>query len=215
MKGLKSVVWKLLNFIGIGGAINLHLESGLKEEGWFLSFRKKQSIDKNAQPIPWLTYAFINFLEPRLSQKFNLFEFGSGNSTLWYASRVAQVHSVEHDKAWLDLIKNKMPDNVQLLYQALSDENHYEKSVFHFQQNYHIIIVDGRKRNKCMEEALQCLTDDGVIILDNSNREQYQSGQALLAQNGFKKLDFWGMTPIAPNNSCTSVFYRTNNCLGI
>lgn len=215
MKGLKRVVWKLLNILRIGGAINLHLESGLKEDGWFLSFRKKQSIDKNAQPIPWLTYAFIKFLEPRLHDKLHIFEFGSGNSTLWYAQKAGYIHSVEHDKSWFDLIKNNMPSSVKLLYQDINDADNYEKSVYHFKENYHVVIVDGRKRNQCIGEALHCLTEDGVIILDNSEREKYHSGKELLAQNGFKRLDFWGMTPIAPNNSCTSVFYKATNCLGI
>jgi len=40
-------------------------------------------------------------------------------------------------------------------------------------------------------------------------------GQEVLKQDRFRRIDFWGMGPIEAANHCTSVFYRSNNCLGI
>ncbi|OJJ23994.1 FkbM family methyltransferase [marine bacterium AO1-C] len=215
MKGLKSVVWKLLNILGIGGAVNLHLQSGLKEDGWFLSFRKQQSIDKDSLPIPWLTYPFIKFLEPRLSSQMSLYEFGCGNSTLWYSARVREVKAVEHDKKWHQTISQSLPDNASVALKKLEDGNAYEASIITQEQAFDVIIIDGKKRNECVEFAFQALHPHGVIILDNSERNEYQPAKEMLEAKGFKRLDFFGPTPIVAITSCTSVFYRTNNCFNI
>ena len=43
-------------------------------------------IDKNSNPLPWVTYGFIDFISERLNKSIDVFEYGSGNSTLWYAT---------------------------------------------------------------------------------------------------------------------------------
>jgi hypothetical protein len=65
------------------------------------------------------------------------------------------------------------------------------------------------------EKAVECLKSDGVIIWDNSERKSYKKGVDLLKSKGFKQIEFQGMTPILPNISYTSVFYRDKNCLSI
>jgi len=47
-----------------------------------------------------MTYPAIRFLERRLSNSLEVFEFGSGNSTLWWAERVSRIDSCEHDAQW-------------------------------------------------------------------------------------------------------------------
>lgn len=215
MRKLKNIVWKLLNVIGIGGAINLHLGSGLKDDGWFVSYRTKQSVDKQGQPIPWLTYPFLKFLEPRLTTDMKLFEFGCGNSTIWYAQRVKNITSVEHNEKWFSQIKSKMPQNAQLMLKSLEEGTSYVKSVVDTADKYEVIIVDGRERNLSIEASFQAMTENGVLILDNSERESYSKGKTLLVEKGFKELAFWGIAPSVAHNTCTSVFYRENNCFNI
>ncbi|EAY26114.1 class I SAM-dependent methyltransferase [Microscilla marina] len=215
MRGLKNIVWKLLNFIGVGGAINLHLQSGLKDDGWFVSYHKKQSVDKNSKPIPWLNYPFIKFLETRLNKDMDIFEFGCGNSTIWYAQRVKRVTSVEHHEGWFNQIKAQIPQNAQLMLKKLEDDDSYEKSVRTSGDKYQVIIVDGRKRNESIKESLHSIADNGIIILDNSERDNYTSGKMTLTANGFKEIAFWGIAPSAAHNTCTSLFYRPNNCFNI
>ena len=50
--------------------------------------------------VPWLVFGAIDFLENYLTSTMNVFEYGSGGSTLFLASRVSHVFSVEHDKDW-------------------------------------------------------------------------------------------------------------------
>ena len=101
---IKQIIWNILIKLKIGGAVQLFLASGLLEDGWFESFNTKRSINKIGNPIPWCTYSFIKFIEPRLKKDFKVFEYGSGNSTLWYAKRVAEITSVENDFGWYNSV---------------------------------------------------------------------------------------------------------------
>ena len=55
-------------------------------------------------------------MEGRLKDDLNLFEFGSGYSTYFYAKKVLAVTSVEYDEDWFQIIKSDMPENVNLIY---------------------------------------------------------------------------------------------------
>jgi hypothetical protein len=215
MKRIKKVVWLLLNYTYIGGLLQLSLKSALKEAGWFKSFQRKEAIDNSGKPIAWCTYSFMHFIHPRLQNEFNVFEYGCGNSTIWYAKKVNSIKSVEHDKSWLNKIQSTMPANSTIVYKELIYGGDYSKEVGNSNQKYQIVIVDGRDRNNCLLNSISQLTDDGVVVFDNSNLRQYQTSISEVMQKGFKKIDFYGMTPIAPHESCTSIIYRQNNCLNI
>lgn len=211
---MKRFLWKILNTFKLGGPIQLYLNSQLKEDGWFNSFYKKESVDKNNNPIPWYSYPFIKFLEPRLKKEFSVFEYGSGNSTLWFSKYVKSVKAVEHDKTWYDKVKPKLPANAELIYREIENKN-YSKEISASGSKYDIIIIDGVDRNNCVYESVNLLSQNGVIILDNSERNDYKESIEFLFSKGFKKIDFWGMCPVTPINTCTSVFYKDDNCLGI
>ena len=85
----------------------------LLEQGWFNSFKTKTPLDKSGAPIPWLSYPCIDFLNERLNSNLKLFEYGSGNSTFFYAGKVHKVVSVEHDKNWYNKINKNLPSNVE------------------------------------------------------------------------------------------------------
>lgn len=212
---MKKIIWKGLNKLGFGAVVQLKLKSLLLEDGWLKSFHTKQSVDAKGEPLPWCTYAFIKFLEPRLKSTMRVFEYGCGNSTLWYAKRVASVAAVEHDKAWYEHLQTKVGGSVTLYHEQLEGEGAYSKKATTTDDNYHIIVVDGRERNNCVKNAMRALTEDGVIVFDNSQIESYQSSLQLLTTNGFRRIDFIGLTPIVAHENTTTIFYKDGNCLGI
>ena len=59
------------------------------------------------------------------------------------------------------------------------------------------------------------LTDDGVLILDDSNREEYYEIWKFYIQKGFREITFEGLKPNGFCNEHTTIFYRDNNCLHI
>jgi len=187
----------------------------IKDIGWFASVESGLPIDSSNCPIPWITYPAIDFLSNRIDKAFTVFEYGSGNSSKWWAKRTSHVYSVEHSREWYQQISAEHIDNLSLLYHELDNKHNYERSCQKTGQLFNIIVIDGRKRVNCMFLAKHSLTPNGIIILDNSERSRYKRGREHLIGKGFRFIDFWGMCPIVGIRSCTTIFYRENNCLGI
>ncbi|GIV43175.1 MAG: hypothetical protein KatS3mg035_0298 [Bacteroidia bacterium] len=209
---MKKLIWSLLNSLRIGPWVQLAIKSELIENGWHQSFIKKKSIDKQGNPIPWLTYSFLDFIQPRLQKSFVMFEYGCGNSTLWFAKYVQHIDSVEHEKNWYEQIQPQLPSNAQLYFKDLNSED-YEKCILTTPHFYDIILIDGRKRWESAQNSIQKLKENGVIILDNS--ERYPEIFKFLQSQGFKEISFTGLAAIVPLKTCTTVFYKENNILGI
>lgn len=209
---MKKIIWSLLNQLGIGPWIQLAIRSELRENGWYLSFIHKKPIDKNGNPIPWLTYSFLDFIQPRLKKDFVMYEYGCGNSTLWFSKFLNRIDSVEHDPSWYEQIQFKLPSNTHLVLKKL-DTDAYEKSILETSHFYDLVLIDGRKRLECVQYSLQKLKENGVIILDNS--ECYPEIMDFLKSKKFKEIGFTGIPPIVPLKTCTSIFYKENNVLGI
>ena len=194
---------------------SLRFNGFLAQRGWFESVRRGEPVDLLGEPLPWLTYPLIMFLEKRLTTRLDVFEFGAGNSTLYFASRVRSVTSVEHSAEWFRKLQRKVPSNVNLTPQELVEGGDYSRFALHTGKTYDILIVDGRDRVNCMLNSLAALKPDGVLILDDAERSEYSEGITFLQERGFRKLEFWGVAPGMLVGKCTAIFYRTANCLGI
>jgi hypothetical protein len=205
----------ILNFFHLAGIIELRMTGYLVKKGWYKSYRSKKSIDANSHSIPWLTYPFIAFLQKRINSQLQLFEYGSGDSTLWYAERVKSIDAVEHHFEWYKYVSSKKKANMDIKHVPLDYNGKYAQAVHLSGKKYDIVIVDGRDRNQCMEEACKALNSGGVIVLDNSEREKYQRGAASMKEKGFKQLEFEGMSPVSTDVNITSLFYKEQNCLGV
>jgi hypothetical protein len=189
--------------------------SHLREAGWFNSFERMMPEDGKRQAVPWYTYCAIRFLSDRVKASMTIFEYGSGNSTLWWAARTARTVSYEHDREWHKLMRDRLPPNVEYHYCDLLPKGDYARQIERHHGEFDIVVIDGRDRVNCAMNSLPALNAGGVIIWDNTDRAEYQAGYDFLAMNGFRRIDFWGMGPINAYGWCTSVFYRANNCLGI
>jgi len=187
----------------------------LKDIGWIESFNHQLPLDKSHRPLPWVTYGFIDFISDRLTKNMDIFEYGSGNSTLWYGKKVKSVSSIEHDKLWYESIENRMPQNVNLHYQELVYAGDYAAFSSRLNKKFDMVIVDGRDRVNSIKHAIHSIKEDGIIVLDDSEREAYREGIDFLLNNEFKKIDFWGISPGLFYKKNTTVFYKTNNCLGL
>lgn len=215
IKIIKKIIWSLLNKLHVSAFFQLAIESSLVEEGWFKSYYSKQAVDKNGNPIPWLTYSFIHFIENRLTKEMSVFEYGAGNSTIWFAGKVKKIKSVENDKEWVDLLKNKLSENCELIFRPLSEDNVYAKSSLESNDKYDIIIIDGRERVNSTKFAVNALKENGIIFFDNTQVNDYNEALEFLHIMNFKRIDFTGTLPIVAYNNTTSIFYRSNNCFNI
>ncbi|MBB6461213.1 class I SAM-dependent methyltransferase [Flammeovirga kamogawensis] len=181
--------------------------------GWTKSLKSFSVINNKKEPIPWFTYSCIHFLSTRKLSNLNVFEFGSGNSTLWFQKRVNKIYSLEHNKDWFNKIKNQFNSNVTFIYKEI--DNGYSQEINNHSLQFDLIIIDGRNRVECCKNTLNKISPNGVIIWDNSDRIKYNEGYNLLTENGYKRLDFYGLAPSVCDSSLTSIFYKKDNCLGI
>lgn len=205
----------LLNPSKLRVLLSLGLKGYLADRGWFDAYRTKSAIDENGEPIPWVTYSFIDFIAERLSNEHDVFEFGSGNSTRFYAARAKSVVSVEHDRNWFEKSSKLNLRNVEMIQCDLQAGGEYCQSAERAGKLFHIIIVDGRDRVNCCRQSVDALTQNGIVVLDDSERDKYSEALQFFEHCGFKHLPFTGMAPGAIISKRTSVFYRSDNCLGI
>lgn len=228
---LKRLFWQTTTKLKIASIIRLFIskDSYLVDQGWLISVRQKRSVGGQGQPLPWLTYSLINFIEPKLGKTLSMFEYGCGNSTLWFANRVKHIQSVDHDEVWYEEVRAQMPANVKLILERVNtkqnystitflecgDENSYSSSITRTGQFYDIVLVDGIYRSNSVLHSINCLTKEGVIILDNVDYIESTKATDHLKEAGFRRIDFWGMCPIVHHDSCTAIFYRDGNCLNI
>ncbi len=205
-------------FSSVQYGIHQQLKKGyLNEKGWANSWYSRSAIDKKGNPIPWLSYPFIDFIGNRDLSQLSMFEYGMGSSTQWFSQRVKSLRSVEHEKDWFDKVGLMLQEspNTSLMFKDLNAGDEYVMSISNSEETYDLILIDGRKRVECSKQALDHLTPKGVIIWDNSDREKYQEGIDSVLSKGFKKIDFFGPAPGSYRSTCTSVLYRQDNCLGI
>ncbi len=205
----------LLSPARVKALLSFGIKGYLSEIGWFKSFDSKSPVDAHSEPIPWVTYSFIDFIADRIRKEHIIFEFGSGNSTFYYAKRALKVVSVEHDKSWFDKISASKPSNSEMIFCELKTAGDYCKMPVSMGQKFDIIIVDGRDRVNCCYQSLAALNENGVLVLDDSEREKYSDAIVFLKGKGFKELSFSGISPGLFYRKSTSVFYKANNCLGI
>jgi len=106
------------------------------------------------------------------------------------------------------LLRNNTAHNIE--HGLLNAEfARYASSISKFEPGFFdIVVVDGMARQLSGFYASKYIKTDGYIILDNSDRWQYNSLQKYLINAGFGRIDFWGLGPVNTISWCTSFFSR-------
>ena len=121
-------------------------EAFKKANQWLSALSKDRSLDLDGLPMPSYSVAAMHFLEERLKKDMNVFEFGSGLSSLFYARKCKNVTAIEHDSGWYNEVKSQNSSNLSIYLKDLKSGNgDYEKAIFDFDEQYDLIVVDGRK----------------------------------------------------------------------
>jgi protein-L-isoaspartate O-methyltransferase len=196
-------------------ALLINKDSYLQLTGWKESVRKGYPCKEDGSEVPWMNYPMISLLEKRLNKDLTIFEYGSGYSTIFFARLAKSIDSIEYDEKWFELIKLKVPDNAKVYFVDKDVDGKYCRSIDLTGKNYDIVIVDGRDRVNCIKQAVEKLTERGVIILDDSERERYKEGIEYAVQKGFSTLELVGMKPGSFGIHNTMIIYRSGNCFNI
>ena len=130
-----------------------------------------------SEQIPWLCFSAISHLEKLVKPSMQVFEYGSGGSTLYWSQRVASLVSIEHDKVWGELMKkeiiNKKIQNVDFFLIEPSHDPLFNEKQFERPGDY--ISADPSYTGKNFENYVKKIEDypDNsfhVIIVDGRAR---------------------------------------------
>jgi hypothetical protein len=134
---------------------NLHKQASIfktlaQNYGQWKTIRSSSSVDKNGLPIPWYTYPTIEFLSHLDFSSFRVFEYGSGNSTFWWAQRSKQVTSVESDEFFYKQIRRKLKRQNVEIHLEIDSQKYFTKAT----NDFEVFIVDGKYRGKCVKHIV-------------------------------------------------------------
>ena len=161
---------------------------------------------KNNEPQPLLTFSFMDWFETQDFSEYQLIEYGSGNSTFYFAKYCKEVYSFEQNYKWYNELKDKLPGNVK--YHYVNDWHPLPK-VHHEPLNITLVDFAGF-RYRAVKQLIDEDESD-LVILDNSDTSPNSS--KLLLENGYKEITFWGGKLSEHYESCTSIFFRNLTCL--
>ena len=190
-------------------------ESYLARVGWLRSARSGKPVDADGKPLPWMNYPVTAFLRDRLRPDLDLFEYGSGQSTHFFARRVRSVTSVEYDRHWYETVSAEAAGNVHIHFRDGSQGADYAATIGETEQSFDVVIIDGANRPECLTHATGALTPGGVILLDDSDRPDYEKALDKARELGFRTLDFEGLKPCNHKLYRSTILYRDGNCLGL
>jgi len=179
--------------------------------------------NSNRNPLPWMNYFAISFIEKNIDDIDFIFEFGSGSSTLYWQSKGKNVISIEHNKSFFDkLLPYLSPKTRYLLHEPSIISNSlntahsskyvgydftkYSNSIENFpNESFDMILIDGRSRAVCLEKSINKIKKGGYIVFDNSDRDEYKSSINRLLHE-WERFDFTGPVPGMINFETTSIF---------
>lgn len=131
----------------------------------------RQIVFERNHPLhPWITPDMVNILKNLLNPNDIGFEFGSGNSTVWFAKNTKYIFSVEHNLEWFETVNMMLKNNKLLakskLFFVKNDD--YVKPILKIKnKSLDYCFVDGIFRDACILESIPKLKSGGILIVDN------------------------------------------------
>lgn len=171
--------------------------------GYMRSHEAGIPCDKNGDAIPLYTYPLIEYLSQLDLSEHSVFEFGSGQSSLFWRERARSVISVENNREWFERIGRDSPANHRLVLKEGQME--FCSSILDYEEGFDVIVVDGAEnRYECALNAVKKLNSGGFVILDNS--DWYPNTSRYLRESDLLQMDMCGFKPTAHHTSVTSLF---------
>lgn len=179
-----------------------------KHYGQYKSMRLLECVNADGHPIPWYTFPALEYLEHLDFSKLSVFEYGSGNSSFWWAARALRVMSVENDRQWYEKIQSNinrpLKDSSQLVCTLEIDKGPYVASL---STPHDIVVIDGRFRKECVAHFVSSDVSSESIMIIFDNADWYPKAIGIIRQKlGWFELDFHGFGPINRYTWTTSIF---------
>ena len=166
-------------------------------------------------------------------------EFGAGGSTLYWLGIGASVTCVEHDPVWAESVRERaraifgnsalldlrvVPPKQAENAAELAEYGTTDESLRHlsFRSYVHavddvddgsvdLVMVDGRARSAALRRAARKAGPNGLLVLANSERDEYQEAQRELGVQGWVWKRYFGPVPYLRHFSETAIAQRLAN----
>ncbi len=149
--------------------------------------------------MPWMKSKELDIITEAVTklQPSNCFEWGSGFSTLMIPAMLPAMknwYSLEHHKEWYEFIaRENKDDRVKVvliepddtLYHSITGKYNAKKEGLYddfktyieypttLNLTFDFIFIDGRARKECLKKAYQLVSDSGVVMVHDANRDDY------------------------------------------
>ena len=191
--------------------------------------------DLVAMDLPWWTYEAIDTVDKFLANRggqARVFEYGSGASTVWLARRSGSIDAVEHDAQWVGLVRELLgaatgvqaevrlhtpavvaSGSPRVTSRAPSGQGLDFHDYVHTIDDvggrpFDLVLVDGRAREASLMRALDRVADDGLVLLDDAQRDRYRPSLTAAEALGWSVTVTRGRTPCQPLPRETALLRR-------
>ncbi|MFC5380249.1 class I SAM-dependent methyltransferase [Aquipuribacter nitratireducens] len=199
--------------------------------------------DLVALDLPWWTYEAVDAVDDflRTREAPRAFEYGSGASTVWLARRCDAVDAVEHQAGWAERVRQLLAEAPGLRCTPVLhvpeipavpsgrtartpsrapsgtglDFDGYVRTVDAVEGTVDLLCVDGRAREAALLHALDRVADDGLVLLDDAQRERYHAPVASAVERGWYARRTRGATPCQPLPRETVLLSRDRDVLEV
>ena len=160
----------------------------------------------NGEPIPMWSYGIVEYLMGVDLRDVDCLELGGGQSTLFLAKRCKSVTVIENNQEWMSKLVARNTPRVSAHF---AQQGTMPQLMSTMKQRFQFISIDpGENRFACAKAAIPLLSDDGFIVLDNS--EWYANTAAYLRGANLIQVDFHDFRPAHHYRTTTSLFLTPN-----
>lgn len=112
----------------------------------------------------------------------SIVEFGAGGSTLYFAKKISNKSvwtAFEFDKEWYDLLKKKVPCNVELIYlSSLADLTNFSNRL----ATASLVIIDSDVNREKIIRLVHEYCKQSLVLLHDAQRKSYESAKSLFVR---------------------------------
>ena len=198
---LKSI-FKTLSSVKDWHALRTH---ALSQLDWGTSRHNSESRNSFGA-LPWWSYSCTHFLDQVVPTEATVLEIGGGASSVWWLNRGNHVITFESDGNWAEQI-TKLTKPFAGMHELYTFDRLAEIEDQLEGRTFDVTVNDGSvDRNVCSQILRNHQNQTGLMIWDNSDRDEYLDGVNDLKLHGWKGIDFFGLGPINAYASQTTIF---------
>jgi hypothetical protein len=155
----------------------------------------------NGEPIPLMSYGFIEYVSGLSLTEFDCLELGGGRSTQFWARRMRRVLTLETDAELARRLNADKAKNLEVIH---VEEGRLPAAAATFGA-FDVVVIDAAaNRVSCARSALKVLKAGGFIVLDNS--DWHPNAARVLREGDLIEVDFHDFRPAHHYRCTTSVF---------